>query len=184
MLLLHLATLLSMLSQNLSQLPGLCDPPAEASHFQTTAGDSYSALGRAPPVGTPRHQAVFKAKMERSVMGSELGQLTPRDGSEMLMSTAAVSARARSRERRCDSNPGLDSAPEDWTARAGPAVAHCLDDCTYRHFATPPTSPPPTSPVAIGSGHGSFERAIAPQATATLCAWRWLPQQLARRTRS
>lgn len=50
--------------KNLSQLP-VGDPNSGPEHFMTTAGLTYNAPSETP-AGTPRHKAMFKAKMERT----------------------------------------------------------------------------------------------------------------------
>lgn len=56
--------------KNLSTLPLFDGPPSGRDHFSTTARDSFSAMG-STPAATPRHQATFKSKMERSSVLAE-----------------------------------------------------------------------------------------------------------------
>ena len=69
----HLSAERTFIHKNLSQLPDFHGPPSEAHHFATTSRGSY-VWNQEKPVGTPRHEAKYKQKMERTqgIFGRDL----------------------------------------------------------------------------------------------------------------
>lgn len=75
--------------QNLSQLPGISEPPSTFDHFTTTNSIAFGGAFAVPAVGATRHGAAFKSKLSRS----DIFAASRVQGAAATESTAAAFAR-------------------------------------------------------------------------------------------
>lgn len=146
--------------KNLSQLPGISEPPSTFDHFTTTNSIAFGGAFAVPAVGATRHGAAFKSKLSRSdifaasrVQGAAATEST---AAAFARTTASASRRPQPRfvhggAYRNRSQVALD---RNLVASGAPALDFCTSDSVHFQWQRQ-NAPRPTHQFNLPHKNGS-----------------------------